>query len=266
MTFPVPLRRVARRIPLLLATAASAPAMAGGNLVLIDAPPKTSTLAFGGAVWSLPQYPGAKKNDTLVIPAIDYYASNGVFVSTDTGVGWNLSPSKDLQAGVRLWPQFGRSRKDGPAGLPSIGWRIQPQAFANLQLGEVLLLQSGLLYGAGHDRDGLQLELGATSGIPLGGEDLLGIGLSATWANRAYRHSYFGVSAADQASSGLPAYALGAGLLDTNLTFSAEHKFGPDWRLSGQVVVSRLSGTVAQSPVVQRRQQTTATLTLWRSF
>ena len=105
------------------------------------------------------------------------------------------------------------------------------QAFANLQLGEVVLLQSGLLYGAGRDRDGLQLELGATSGIPLGGDDLLGVGLSASWANRNYRSSYFGVTAADQASSGLRAYALGAGLLDTNLTLSAEHKLGADWQI-----------------------------------
>lgn len=261
-----PTQFMPRRLVPLLALAAALPAWAGGNLVLIEAPPKTSTLAVGAAVWSLPQYPGSRKSDTLLIPALDYYGANGVFVSTDTGVGWNLSSSKDLQAGVRLWPQFGRSRKDGPAGLPSIGWRIQPQAFANLQLGEVVLLQSGLLYGAGRDRDGLQLELGATSGIPLGGDDLLGVGLSASWANRNYRASYFGVSAADQASSGLRAYTLGAGLLDTNLTLSAEHKFGTDWRLSGQVVLSRLAGAVAQSPIVQRRQQTTATVTLWRNF
>ena len=253
-------------LPLMLA-AGLLPAAAGaaGNLLLIEAPPTQTTLALGASVWSLPQYPGARKSDTLLLPALDYQHANGFFASTDLGLGWNLSPTPAVQAGVRLWPQFGRSRKDGPAGLEPIGLRIQPQAYANLQVGQVLLLQSGLLYGAGRDRDGLQLELGATSGIPVG-DSLIGIGLAATWANRAYQQSYFGVSAAESRASGLPAFSPKSGLLDTSLTISAELKFGPQWRLSGQVVLARLSTDTARSPVVQDRRQDLATLTLWRSF
>lgn len=246
----------------LLATAA--PAQAAGNLLLIEAPPKAATLALGASVWSLPKYPGAKKDDTVLLPALDWQLPNGMFVSTDTGVGWNLSRSKDVQAGVRLWPQFGRSRKDVP-GLDPIGLRIQPQAFANVQIGEVLLLQSGVLYGAGRDKDGVQVELGATSGIPIG-DSLIGIGLATTWANKAFRNSYFGVSAAESSASGLRAFSLGAGMLDTSLTISAEVKFGPLWRLSGQAVLARLSSSVSASPVVQQRRQDLATVTLWRSF
>ncbi len=248
-------------------TASLLPAVAGaaGNLLLIEAPPKQTTLALGASVWSLPQYPGARKSDTLVLPALDYQHANGFFASTDLGLGWNLSPTPAVQAGVRLWPQFGRSRKDSPAGLEPIGLRIQPQAYANLQVGQVLLLQSALLYGAGRDRDGVQVELGATSGIPVG-DSLIGIGLAASWANRAYQQSYFGVSAAESRASGLPAFSPKAGLLDTSLTVSAEVKFGPQWRLSGQLVLARLSTDTARSPVVQDRRQDLATLTLWRSF
>lgn len=241
------------------------PARAAGNLMLIEAPPPKSTLAVGGSVWSLPAYPGAKKSDTLVLPALDWQLPNGLFVSTDTGVGWNLSSNKALQAGVRLWPHFGRSRKDSPAGLEPISLRIQPQAFANLLVGEVLLLQSGVLYGAGRDRDGLQVELGATSGIPIG-DSLIGIGVATTWANKAYRNSYYGVSAAESRSSGLRAFALDSGWLDTSLTVSAEVKFNAQWRLSGQVVLARLNKSVAASPVAQQRSQDLATLTLWRNF
>jgi outer membrane scaffolding protein for murein synthesis (MipA/OmpV family) len=248
-----------------LALAAALPAQAAGNLLLIEAPPPKATLAMGASVWQLPQYPGAKKTDTLVLPALDWQLPNGLFVSTDTGVGWNLSSSKTVQAGVRLWPQFGRSRKDGPAGLDPIGLRIQAQGFANVQIGEVLLLQSGVLYGAGRDRDGLQVELGATSGIPIG-DSLIGIGLATSWANKAWRDSYYGVTAAESRASGLAAYSPGSGTLDTSLTVSAEVKFGPAWRLSGQVVLARLNTDLSRSPVVQQRRQDLATLTLWRSF
>ena len=249
----------------ILALGTSDPVCAAGNLLLIEAPPHQPTLALGASVWQMPSAPGAKKNDTLVLPALDWQLSNGLFVSTDTGVGWNLSPHKDVQAGLRLWPHFGRSRKDSPPGLDPIGLRIQPQVFANLQVGEVLLLQSGVLYGAGRDRDGLQVELGATSGIPIG-DSLIGIGLAATWANKAYCNSYYGVSAADSRASGLPATQLDAGWLDTSVTVSAELKFNALWRLSGQLVLARLNKTVAASPLVQQRRQDLATLTLWRSF
>jgi outer membrane scaffolding protein for murein synthesis (MipA/OmpV family) len=248
-----------------LALAAALPAQAAGNLLLIEAPPPKATLSLGASVWQLPQYPGAKKTDTLVLPALDWQLPNGMFVSTDTGVGWNLSSSKTVQAGVRLWPQFGRSRKDGPAGLDPIGLRIQAQGFANVQIGEVLLLQSGVLYGGGRDRDGVQVELGATSGIPIG-DSLIGIGLATSWANKAYRDSYHGVTAAESRASGLAAYTPGSGMLDTSLTVSAELKFGPAWRLSGQVVLARLNTDLTRSPVVQQRRQDLATLTLWRSF
>jgi outer membrane scaffolding protein for murein synthesis (MipA/OmpV family) len=247
-----------------LALAAALPAQAAGNLLLIEAPPPKATLALGGTVWQLPAYPGARKSDTLVLPALDWQLPNGMFVSTDTGVGWNLSSSKTVQAGVRLWPQFGRSRKDVP-GLEPIGLRIQAQGFANVQIGEVLLLQSGVLYGGGRDRDGLQVELGATSGIPIG-DSLIGIGLATSWANKAYRDGYYGVTAAESRASGLAAYTPGSGTLDTSLTVSAELKFGPAWRLSGQVVLARLNTDISRSPVVQQRRQDLATLTLWRSF
>ena len=249
----------------LLGAAPLVPAHAAGNLLLIEAPPPKATLALGATVWQLPQYPGAKKTDTLVLPALDWQLPNGMFVSTDTGVGWNLSSSKTVQAGVRLWPQFGRSRKDGPAGLDPIGLRIQAQGFANVQIGEVLLLQSGVLYGGGRDRDGVQVELGATSGIPIG-DSLIGIGLATSWANKAYRDSYYGVSAAESRASGLASYTPGSGMLDTSLTVSAEMKFGSAWRLSGQVVLARLNTDLSRSPVVQQRRQDLATLTLWRNF
>jgi MipA family protein len=241
------------------------PVRAGGNLLLIDAPPEQATTSLGVALWSLPKYTGSDERDTFATPALDHYRPSGLFVSTDNGLGWTMTSSKTVQAGVRLWPQLGRSRADTPSGLEPIGWRIQAQGFANLQVGQVLLLQSGLLVGAGRDRDGVQLELGATSGIPIG-DDLIGVGVSATWANAKFRQSYFGVSAAESQASGLPAYALGAGALDTNLTLSLEHKFSATWRLSGQLIVSRLSASTAQSPITRQRRQTLGTLTLWRAF
>jgi outer membrane scaffolding protein for murein synthesis (MipA/OmpV family) len=260
-------RRRRFRAPLtvaLLGGAAQA-ALAWGGLLLIESPPAATTLAVGPSVWSLPRSPGAGASQLSLLPGADLYTPGGFFASTDTGVGWNLSSRADVQAGLRLWPQFGRRQSDSPRGVDGIGHRVQAEAFANWAPLPVLLLQGGVLAGAGRHHDGVQTELGVTSGVPIG-PDLLGIGLAATWANGAWRRSYFGVSAAESAASGLPAWQPGAGWQDASLTFSAEHKLGAKWRLGGQLIVARLLGAAARSPLTASPRQTAATLTLWREL
>jgi outer membrane scaffolding protein for murein synthesis (MipA/OmpV family) len=249
----------------LLAAAAALPAGAAGTLLLIEAPPKADSFALGASTWVLPRYSGARSSRTLLLPGFDSYLSNGLFFSTDTGVGWNLSRVPDWQVGLRLWPQFGRRRADVPPGIDPVGDRLQAQAFANWAALPVLLLQSAASRGAGRDHRGAQLEVGATSGLPLGG-DLLGIGLAATWANRSFRQTYAGITSAESAASGLPVYAPGAGWQDVNLAFSYEHRFSPGWRVSGQAIVARLVGDSAHSPLTAQRTQTLGSLTLWHDF
>lgn len=246
-------------------TATTLPARAWGSLLLIDPPPATTTLAAGASLWRLPQRPGGRVSQTVALPAFDLEARNGFFASTDTGVGWNLSRRATVQAGWRLWPQFGRRARDVPAGIGGIGDRLQLEAFANLVATPALLLQSGLSWGAGRDHDGAQLEIGATSGLPIGA-DLLGIGVSASYANRAWRQSYYGISAAQAAASGLPETPLAAGWQDLSLTLSTEHRFGPHWRVDLQWIAARLLGAAARSPLAQTRGQRAFTLDLWRTF
>ena len=237
-------------------------AHAWGDLVLIESPPEIATRSIGASLWALPRYPGAGRERATLWPALDYYAPSGVFVSTETGVGWNVSRRKDLQAGLRLWPQPGRKSSAGPAGVSPLNARIQQEAFLNYQALSALLLQSGLLHGSGHHGDGMQFEFGATSGVPIG-KDLLGVGVAATFANHAHRQSYYGISQADAATSGLPATGIPAGWQDLSVTFSVEHRFDSRWHTDGQIVVARLVGAAAATPIVASRTQAAATLTLW---
>jgi outer membrane scaffolding protein for murein synthesis (MipA/OmpV family) len=259
----------AARVATLILTSSCAlaplPAAAWGSLLLIDKPPETRSLAIGPSLWTMPSAPGSKSSRALVIPGVDYYAPSGFFASTDVSVGWNLAHSDALQAGVRVWPQFGREPHDTPYGVNSIGDRLQVEGFANYQVLSALLLQSGLSYGSGRRHDGGQLELGMTSGVPIG-RDLLAIGVATTYANHAYRQSYFGVSAAEAANSGLAATTVPYGWQDVSLTFSGEHRLSAHWRIDGQLIAARLTGAAERSPLTQSRTQLAGTLTLWRDF
>ena len=244
------------------------PALAQNGIILIDAVPDKTELAVGAALAAYPKFPGADKLQYLPLPGIDLYLSQGAFVSIENGIGWNFSRSKQLQYGVRLWPEFGRKESDAPElrGLGDIGFRTEGCTFFNYAPWEFLILQSGLRYGAGLHRDGLQGELGATIGAPLGASTLVGLTAAATWANAAYRQSYFGISAEQSATSGRPAYLLGSGLLDTNFGASVEYRIAANWRFDGQLNVARLSDATANGPITQARNQTTVLATLYYDF
>lgn len=256
-----------------LALAAAAQVtQAGGTLLLLDAPPAEATVAGGLSLRSWPRAPGSGLQRQSLMPALDYESPSGAFAATDTGLGWNLSPqlldgetSKAWQFGARLWPQAGRSRRESPPGVQTLGSRLITQLFANHQVTPELLLQSGLSWGSGRKHNGSQLELGATSGIPIG-SDLLGISLAATYANAAHLRGSFGVGPTESLASGLPAFRPHSGWLDWSVAVSAEHKFTADWSVNGQWLHTHLIDQAAASPLAHSRDQPSFILSLWHRF
>jgi outer membrane scaffolding protein for murein synthesis (MipA/OmpV family) len=242
-------------------------AHAWGNLLLMDEPPVSPSWSVGASVWSLPTSPGADRKQATLLPAVEWRNDQGLFASTDSGVGWNVSRDKATQWGLRLWPQLGRRSGDAPRGIGGIGPKLQAEAFANHALTEALLLQSGLLLGAGEHRNGMQVEWGATSGLPLGpGPDVLAIGVSATYANGPYRRAYFGISPAQSSRSGLPGFNPGGGLADRCITLSFEHKVDAHWRVDLQAMRARLASRLQASPLGVSSRQSAATASVWHDF
>lgn len=251
---------------------ASTAAQAAGSLLLLDAPPAATTWSGGLSVRGWPRAPGSARQRYSLLPAIDYESPTGVFAATDEGLGWNMAPTllseeaaKGWQFGARLWPQAGRPRRESPPGVESLGTRVVGEAFANVQVTSALLLQSGLSYGSGRRHDGAELELGATSGIPLG-DDLVAISLAATYANAAHLRGSFGVRPGEAASSGLPAWRPGAGWQDWSVALSGEHKFSADWSVSGQWLHARLIAQAGNSPLTHSRDQPSFIVSLWHRF
>lgn len=230
------------------------PAHAMGGLLLLDAPPTDrARLAFGGSVWSLHSAaPDAPRNRTWLLPSAEVYATNGAFASTDNGLGWNLSRRSDVQAGLRLSALPSRSTASGQPAR--VGSRLEHGLFLNYAPIESLVLQSSLRHGAGLDRAGLITDIGATSGLPLHGHELLGITVGASWANRSWRSSYTGTQ------SNQP-----SGWQDLQLALSHEHPMAAHWRLDMQWVIARTihtsDPTVARSPM-----QSQFTLGLWKDL
>ncbi|WP_158218882.1 MipA/OmpV family protein [Roseateles aquatilis] len=245
---------------------------AAGSLLLMDAPPATASWSGGLTARNWPSAPGGREQSNGLLPAFEYLSPNGAFVSTDLGVGWNVVPllaspqtAKDWQIGARLWPQFGRPKRLTPNGVDRLGSRVTTEAFANVQALPYLLLQSGVSWGSGRHHDGAQLEIGATSGIPIG-DDVIGISVAATAANAAHLGSSYGIGPGESRASGLPVWRPRAGWMDWSIGVSGEHKFNERWSVSGQWLTARLIGDAAHSPLTKSATQQSITLSVWRRF
>ena len=265
MTASTRRRVLAGLLALPLAEAASG---AGGTIFIDPVPKEEGSLAVGPSLWSFPAYPGGRQLKFMLLPGIDMYSTSGVFVSTDNGVGWNLSGRDDLQAGVRLWMQLGRKPGDSTRlnGTEAIGPRLEKAGFVNYAPYDFLLLQSSVRYGSGVRGDGLLAELAASIGAPLGANGTLAFSLGSTWANQAYRQSYFGLTEEQALRSNRSSWQMHSGMQDTNFGLSAEYRLDPQWRLSGQWTRARLLGDAARSPITESSIQSMLSVTLWRAF
>ncbi|MET3649449.1 MipA/OmpV family protein [Phyllobacterium ifriqiyense] len=95
---------------------------------------------------------------------------------------------------------------------------------------------------------------------------LFSAGASATWADANHMESYFGVTSAQSARSGLAAYDAGAGFKRVDFEASVTYVTEKSWLIQGQIGVGYLVGDAADSPIVQDAFQPSAMLMLGYKF
>lgn len=76
---------------------------------------------------------------------------------------------------------------------------------------------------------------------------------SASWADKDYMGTYFSVTAAQAARSGLPVYQAGSGLKDVGAGLSLSYMLGRNWMVTAIGGYSRLLGDAADAPLVVQR-------------
>lgn len=239
-------------------------------------PDGSRDMYIGLGVASKPRYEGASERETKALPVLQVQWSNGAFLS-GMRAGIHLSQAPGLEFGPLLELQPRRDADgevggvDGPqflrvsmvmlaapgdnrlAGMPVLRSRVQGGGFLNYYLMPDWRLTSSLLYGAGNGRDGMKLELGVQRvAIALGAHHRLALDAGVTLANRRYNNAFFGVSDADAANSGNPAYDASGGLKDVHLGARWNWAWSPSWMMTSSVQATRLLGSARLSPLVER--------------
>ncbi len=231
---------------------------------------------LGLGVATVPTYEGSPNRRTLAAPDLTLsYRSHdwGTVELGQRGLSWNAVEAGPFR--LALVAQFDPGRKDsdptaldptpGDKRLRGMGKvKSSTEAGVGIGYGPVMLVARQSLSNRGPK--GVQADLSV--GLPWAVTDRLALhmAVSATWANRDYMQTYFGVTPAQAQATSLAVYTPKSGCRKVELNVGAEYTLAPSWTLQANVGVSQLGDEAAASPLVSRRNGVTAMVGVARAF
>ncbi len=213
-------------------------------------------------------YLGSDERKLRAYPILDYQWKNGWFAGTSNGIGYQFATPPAYQVGLRVTADLGRRESASPAlaGMGNIDWSPEIGGFANYFITPEWFLTTSVRYGAGNDHNGLQVDVGAGYSTQLSQHWRGALGIAGTYANADYMREYFGVSSAQQMTSGYGTYVPGAGWRDIRANASLTWFFATDFSATLGVSVRSLQGKAADSPLVSEDTPIVGVLALSYSF
>ncbi|WP_373991585.1 MipA/OmpV family protein [Duganella sp. BuS-21] len=235
-------------------------AFSGKSFAADDAKPAAGdSLMAGVGLAYIPEYAGADKSRVLPLPFLERTYANGVFLSTQRGIGYETAVG-DFKLSAALGYDGGRedhrknrfSGSDALKGMGEIEGAAQAVLSVGYQLGTVGL-------GLTTKQNLSHREYGATyifsAGAPLYSDagDQIGWGVSAVYGDRKHNQTYFGVTSAQSAASGYQRYTAKAGFENLTAGLNWNHVIDSSWSVRSLVGVSRLTSDAADSPLTKRK-------------
>jgi MipA family protein len=231
---------------------------------------------IGLGVATMPTYEGSPNRRTLASPdlTLSYRSRDwGTVEFGQRGLIWNAVEAGRFR--FALVAQFDPGRKDkdtstlnptpGDKRLAGMGnVQASTEAGVGVGYGPVMVVARQSLSERG--AKGAQVDM--TAEIPWSLSDRLGFrfALGATWANRDYMQTYFGVTAAQARTTSFSVYAPKSGCRKVEANVSAEYTLASSWKLQANVGFTRLGDDAAASPLVGRRNGASAALAVAYEF
>lgn len=207
----------------------------------------------------VPEYAGSDKSRVLPLPVLERTFSNGVFLSTQGGIGYqaklgdfSLSAALGYDGGRKDHKENYFSGSDALKGMGDIDGSAQAVLSAGYQLGKVGLSVS-TKQNLGHREYGSTYTLGVTAPLYTDATDQIGVGASAVYGDNKHMQTYFGVTAAQSAASGYRTYSAKGGFENVAAGVHWNHVLDSNWSVRSAVGVTRLTGDAADSPLTKRK-------------
>lgn len=214
------------------------------------------TGTLGAGLVELPRYPGASTDWARLAPLISIDYDNRLFIGplgvAVAAVRWN-----GFRAGPVLGFERGRDESDDPrlAGLGDISASVTAGVFADYASGP-LAISVTARQAVSHSSNGLSglLQVNLRHAF-VAARTLVSAGPDLEFGNGEFERTWFGISPAQSAASGLPSYAPPAGVNRVGVHAGLTHRVSQHILLRLFARLSDITGDAVQSPIVERRAQ-----------
>ncbi|AXS39735.1 MipA/OmpV family protein [Breoghania sp. L-A4] len=220
---------------------------------------------IGAGVMYQPKYEGSDEMEVSPLPFVSATFFDRLTIDP-TGVELKAYERGPFRFDVKAGYDFGRKEKDAKAlrGMGDVDGGVTVGGKTTFSYGpaEFFVSFDKTIGGS----DGLLGTVGAEFTQPVNEKLMLGAGASATFADKNYMESYFGVTAAQAARSGYKAYKPDSGVKSIDLSVSATYMFNENWMVRAEQEVGFLVGDAADSPLVKQKVQPKSMLVLGYRF
>jgi MipA family protein len=218
-------------------------------------------LEAGGFVFVTPKYEGSDEYEVLgapiIFPSGSNFSDDGFvqFRGTDD-LRFRVLNSSGFEAGPVVGYRFNRDEDDADrlTGLGDVDGGLVLGGYAAYRMGAFKPFVSYNHAVTGDETGGL-LRFGAEANAPIWSAITAKFTAGATYADDDYMESFFSISAAQAAASGLAAYNAEAGIKDVFIGVSTDIPLGSVWSLKLNGRYSHLVGDAADSPIVESESQ-----------
>lgn len=241
--------------------AAIALVLAGQELPGQEAPPTWKFVAGIGAI-SQPKFPGGSERMTRALPVLGaeygrFFLGGAPGSGVPAGLGAYLYRDARWTLGAGLGADITKPRKEADSprlrGLGDVDATPLGAVFGSCQWTHLAIRASAVTDIGGKD-EGTRASLDLEGRCRLFGNLMVSAGPGATWADRKYHQTFFGVTDLQSAASGLDHYAPGGGLNTLRFTVGANLRLRRQWSLGARFTVNELQGDAASSPITEKKR------------
>lgn len=172
------------------------------------------------------------------------------FEAPDESFGFGLIDVGAFEFGPALNLESKRKPSRFPVPIDEVDTTFEAGAFAQVNLGKSFRVRGELRKGLG-GHDGFISNLSADFIARRGDDYVFSIGPRVSWADDDYQQAYFGVTPAQAAASGLPAFDADSGLRGVGGTTSISYQFSSDWGIQAYGRYERLVSDAGRSPLIR---------------
>jgi outer membrane scaffolding protein for murein synthesis (MipA/OmpV family) len=207
---------------------------------------------------AVPEYEGASSQQAVPFLAARYESAGRSITLDGLSLRADVLPSDDWEAGPVLTYTFGRDEDAGPrvsqlgtiddaveaGGYVSRIWTSGPDGARKVRAALEAVQDISDVH------DGWIVTPSVSLGRAISPRLSVNTELSASFVSGDYAQTYFGITPAGAAASGLAPYEAEGGLKDVGIGFSWNYALNQTWSLTGFSGYRRLLGDAADSPLV----------------